>query len=232
MNTSIDIIIPCYNPIDDWVDVLIHSYEALEEQTDFLFSFILVNDGSTVDIASKDIFRLEQNIARFKYYSYDQNRGKGYAIRYGMSHSTTDNVVFTDIDFPYGITSIINMANMVLNGSDLVLALRDDSYYSNISASRKMISKFLKFSIKTFFSIPYSDTQGGLKAMSKLGKQKLMATTIDRYLFDLELVKLCTKDKLNIDGIACKLKPDIILSSVGLSILRKEFSNFLKVWNI
>ena len=226
---SLDIIIPCYNPIGNWTKNIIDSATALNQQMDISFNYILVNDGSTITIKKEDIQLLKNKIDRFEYYSYDKNKGKGYAIRFGVQKSKHDNIVFTDIDFPYGTNAILEMVDALENGKDLVLALRNESYYNNISPSRKFISKVLKFTIKLFFRIPISDTQGGLKALSKKAKEHLLSTTIDRYLFDLELVKLCSKDHLDIIGIPCTLKPDIQLSSVGFSILKNEFSNFVKL---
>ncbi len=232
MGDKIDIIIPCYNPSGEWTQNLLQSYEDLKIKSEDIFSFILVNDGSKAGITNQNIEWLKSKIDRFNYLSYDKNRGKGYAVRYGMKHSKSDIAIFTDIDFPYGVDSIVQMISSIKGGSDLVLALRDNSYYNNISTSRRIISKFLKFSIKSFFRIPYSDTQGGLKALSKEGKNRLLNTTIDRYLFDLELVKACSKNELKIDGIACELKPEIELTSVGFSILKNEFSNFIKIWRL
>lgn len=224
---SIDLIIPCFNPIGNWEKEIISSYKELCEISSIRFNIIIVNDGSS--ISQESIYLLEDNINHFSYYSYELNKGKGFAIRYGTSKSKENNIVFTDIDFPYGVQSIIKMVALLENGNDLVLALRNDSYYTNISYSRKLISKLLKFTIKTFFRVPVSDTQGGLKALSFKAKEQLLKTSVNRYLFDLELVKLCSKQKLKITGIPCALKPNIVLSSVGLSILKKEFFNFIKI---
>lgn len=224
---KIDLIIPSYNPINNWEEEIISSYQRLSKNSSIQFNIILINDGSKISESS--IKKIESKIEHFSYYSYDENQGKGYAIRYGVGKSLEDNIIFTDVDFPYGTSSILEMVEKLENGADLVLALRNESYYSNISTSRKIISKILKLTIKTFFRVPISDTQGGLKALSLKAKNQLLNTTINRYLFDLELVKLCSKQKLKIIGIGCTLKPNIILSSVGLNILKNEFSNFIKI---
>ena len=80
------------------------------------------------------------------------------------------------------------------------------------------------------FNIPTTDTQAGLKGLSLLGKIALLDTKIDRYLFDLELVKICAKRRLNITEVEATLKHDIDLPGVSLKILSKEVVNLVRIF--
>ena len=68
-----------------------------------------------------------------------------------------------------------------------------------------------------------------MKGLSQKGKEALLSTTIDRYLFDLELVKICAKRKLKITEIEATLKHDIKLPGVSLKLLSREVVNLVRI---
>lgn len=189
----------------------------------------MVNDGSTRKITIKEVNQIFTSVPNFRYYSLETNRGKGFATRYGVEKSQADHVIYTDIDFPYIDENITSVVEALKNGSDLVIATRNNQYYEQISNTRAWISKKFRSLVKTLFNIPTTDTQAGLKGLSAQGKEALLDTTIDRYLFDLELVKLCAKRKLKITEIQATLKQDIELTGVSFKILAREMINLTKL---
>ncbi len=230
-NKNLDIILPCYNPLKDWHKSIVNSYCILEnELLDTNIFIILVNDGSTIEIKEAEIAYLENKIPNFQFISYDINMGKGYALRKGFRKSKSKFAIFTDIDFPYVEENLIAMYQKLEEGADLVLGNRNQDYYKKVPFLRKIISISFKNSLKFLFQIPTSDTQAGLKGFSNKGKAFLLKTTTNRYLFDLELIKLASKDKQTVfDYITLRLKDDIVLSKLSLTILLKEFKNLLKI---
>ncbi|MBP7541798.1 MAG: hypothetical protein KA802_17895, partial [Saprospiraceae bacterium] len=126
--------------------------------------------------------------------------------------------------------NVLSVYQALLNGSDLVLATRNQNYYKQISSKRAWISRNFRSAVKMLFNIPTTDTQAGLKGLSLLGKKALLDTKIDRYLFDLELVKICAKRKLNITEVEATLKHDIDLPGVSLKILSKEVVNLVRIF--
>jgi hypothetical protein len=76
------------------------------------------------------------------------------------------------------------------------------------------------------------DTQAGLKGFTKKVKPVFLATTINRYLFDLEFIYLLSSKKNNfkIEGIPITLRPGITFSHMNKKILLQEARNFLKIW--
>lgn len=194
------------------------------------FEVILVNDGSTRGIKPKSISMLEEAIEHFVYLNQSINRGKGFAVRTGAAVAKAPCIIYTDVDFPYQEENLLNMYYSVHNqNSDLVIGLREDTYYQGIPNSRKRISLWYKALLKRLLNIPTSDTQAGLKALSAKAKACLLDCKTDGYLFDLELIKKCSQKKLNIDQQKIELKPGIILSKMPIKTLLKEFFNFLKI---
>ncbi|MBK9190506.1 MAG: hypothetical protein IPM77_02840 [Crocinitomicaceae bacterium] len=83
--------------------------------------------------------------------------------------------------------------------------------------------------MKTFLRLPTDDSQCGIKGFNKKGADVFLDTKIDRFLFDLEFIKLASKRKLNVQIAEVELKPNIVFSKVSFKILFRESLNFLKV---
>jgi glycosyltransferase involved in cell wall biosynthesis len=192
--------------------------------------WILVNDGSTQNMSNDFIDRISKDLSHFQYINLLSNKGKGYATRKGMQQVDADGYIYTDIDFPYQNDDIVRMLKALQDGADLVIAKRSEQYYSKVSASRTWISKRFKGLIRLLFNIPTTDTQAGLKGLSPKAKNLLLQTKVDRYLFDLELVKLCAKKNLKIVELQVQLKEGVVLSKVSYKVLFTEFFNLLRIF--
>jgi hypothetical protein len=113
----------------------------------------------------------------------------------------------------------------------VVIGVRNSEYYKNVPFTRKAISLMFRFILKSFFKIPYWDTQCGLKGFNKKGKEIFLSTRTRRFLFDMEFIYYCMKEKNNIrvSAVRADLKPGIKFSSINLKILAVEGYNFLKI---
>lgn len=229
---KIDIILPCYNPLPGWSDHIIASYQRVVElEPTFEIRIILVDDGSTRNVNEVDLEKLNRQLPSFQAIQYTQNQGKGFAIRRGAAIADAPCVLFTDIDFPYLEEDLIAVARQVQQeNADIVVGVRAGNYYQNAPLWRGFISRVLKLMIRTLLRVKITDSQGGLKGFSQKGLAILKSTQIDRYLFDLELIKLASREKdIHLRPMVVNLKPHVVFAPVGLSILRREFGNFLKV---
>lgn len=229
---TLDIIVPCYNPRPGWIHSIEKSMgEIKADLPPHAFqSLILVNDGSTSGITEREIDELGLKLPELKVIEYQKNKGKGHAVRTGVRSSDADIQIYTDIDFPYENTAVVDFYNsLAANTPDIVVASRGNTYYNSLSSFRKVLSKTLKWLNGHLFRLSTSDTQGGLKGFGKKGKKIFLTTTISRYLFDLEFIQKATKENLIIEAIEVKLKPDIVLPSPSPTILVKELHNFIRL---
>ena len=230
--TIIDIVLPCYNPIDGWVKTIIDRTNDLSERLpQFAFRYTIVNDGSSKGVSPADVDKLKAAIPSLSWISYKTNRGKGFALRKGIETTTSEIVIYTDIDLPYTTES---MARCILSvaetGNDLSIAVRNTSYYDRLPTGRRILSKALRNMNKAVLRLKTADTQGGLKVFSQRAKAHFMSTTIDRYLFDLEFVYLCSRDaETTVDPIESDMRDTIEFSKVPLKVIRAEGWNFLKL---
>lgn len=228
-NSEFSIVLPCYNPPKDWEIIVVESVTELEKRTKQNIHLIIVNDGSTTHDVEQNIAFIKSKLDRFNSISYSENRGKGYALRQGVNEVKTDLTIYTDIDFPYTLESIEAMFGELQKGTDVALGHRGQEYYKKTPWFRKVISKTLRWFLKTFLRLPTDDSQCGIKGFNQTGTQAFIDTKIDRFLFDLEFIKLASKRKMNCKTVTVTLKPNVIFSKVNMKILATEALNFFKV---
>ena len=109
---------------------------------------------------------------------------------------------------------------LLLGKSDLIVANRTKkkNYVSLNIKLRKIYSSFINFITYNYFSIPYRDTQAGLKGFNFFYADKLKKVITNRFLFDLEFFLICMKNKGRIDVIN--------VSSKGLKYNNKLMFSF------
>ncbi|MGH1336937.1 MAG: glycosyltransferase [Aureispira sp.] len=232
-NVNLSIVLPCYNPLPDWSNTIVVAMQELQQRLPHVvFQLIIVNDGSKTAIAPDDLKAIEAAVSDFQFITYEENRGKGYALRQGMAAVRYELCIYTDIDFPYTTDSFLALFERLQEPSlDVIVGVRDAQYYQHVPLFRKFISKILRFFIKLLLRIKITDTQCGIKGFNTAGRTIFSQTEIDRYLFDLEFVFLTSNNKrLTITSIPVTLKPEIIFSRVNLKILLTESRSFLKLF--
>lgn len=228
---SIDIILPCYNPPQNWEKEIVTNYKILSELLNFHeINIIIVNDGSLHNTTQEQVGYLTENIPSFTYISYTENKGKGYALRKGIEKSTAKYTIYNDIDFPYTNESIFQVFTLLSKNIDIVVGNRGETYYKDVPTVRVLISKLLRRFNKVFLGMKIYDTQCGLKGFNARGRKVFLQTKINRYLFDLEFVYLGSNNKdVSIQPVSVTLKEGIIFSKMNLKILRQEGLAFIKL---
>ena len=192
---------------------------------------ILVNDGSTQTLSPDALQQLQQQLSHFVYTGYEQNQGKGAALRQGVAVARGKTVIYTDVDFPYTAESLIKVWQNLEAGADVVIGIKDAGYYKNVPRVRIRISKFLRKLNKFFLNIPVTDTQCGLKGFNAAGKSVFLDTTIERYLCDLEFIYKAYKVRppLHIKVQEVQLNEDVQFRKMNYRFLLTEGWNFFKL---
>ncbi|MBK7130719.1 MAG: glycosyltransferase [Crocinitomicaceae bacterium] len=228
-NDFFSLVLPCFNPPTNWEKIVVSSVKSIIEKTGIVPQLILVNDGSVKNTEDDKIEFIKNNLPDFTYIQYPINKGKGHALRQGVAAAKYNLIIYTDIDFPYLEKSFLGVYQKLSEGYDVVPGHRGNEYYSKTPFLRKLISKFLRWTLKTFLRLPTDDSQCGIKGFNKNGAAVFLETKIDRFLFDLEFIKLASKRKLKFSLAEVELKPDVVFSKVNMRILLRESINFLKV---
>ncbi len=232
---DLEIIQPLYNPEKNWVEKYLADYEELIK----LFPgknvrIILVNDGSLQNFTKVNIQQLEENIKSIKIVSYIHNKGKGFALRAGMMETISQNILYTDYDFPYTLTCLINAYQKLKEGNDVVIGIRNEDYYKKLSFVRTVISKSFNLFNKIILKISYPDTQSGLKAFSLKGKELLLQTKINRFLFDTEFICKAQQNKnIKIAMVNIDLNKNVKFTTISPLIILHEIKNIFSIsWRL
>ena len=97
---KLSIIIPCYNESKDIAQNVSIVKDYLNNKG-FDYELILVNDGSKD--STKEVIESIPDVVAL---SYEKNRGKGGAVKYGIENAHGDYVLFMDADLSTDITAI------------------------------------------------------------------------------------------------------------------------------
>jgi glycosyltransferase involved in cell wall biosynthesis len=231
MKPTVAIIQPMYNPIRNWEHATVDYMEQiLSLLPNYDVSLIIVNDGSTQGVAKATINFIAKQITNFTYINNTDNHGKGYAIRCGVAHCTTDYVIYTDIDFPFEIENIPQVLQTLVNGADIAVGVRSQNYYNSLNWQRKLSSKASRLLNTTFLKIPFNDTQSGLKGFRNKARQVFLDTRINRYLFDTEFLAMAaTSTNLVIHTTPIVLRDGIVFTHMSTRTMLHELYNFAYV---
>lgn len=229
VRSSLNVIIPLYDPHEGWEDHFADSISRIRaELAEADLKVILVNDGS--DGPLECIEGMLGRHAFLEYYSYDQNMGKGYAIRYGISKADADYYIYTDIDFPFGYRSIFQIYSILKSsGANIVIGTRDRSYFKVLPLKRRIYSVLLKELNFFITGFKIRDTQAGLKGLDNEAKKVLAGTKTNTFLFELEFLRNSTKLGLKCSFFDVSCRPGIKFTNFRLRTLLKETISLLKL---
>ena len=199
---KITVIIPMYNEEDivgstvKTLDAgLAKHFEAGE------YEMIFVSDGSKDNCRSLAL-ALSESYPALRVLGYENNQGKGYAVRTGMLEAKGDFVLFTDCDLAYGVEVIYDFYKKFKEGNcDIVIGSRavTGGGYDGYTFLRKVMSKvYLKF-ICLMAGFDLSDSQCGIKGFSNSAAKAIFSQCkASGFEFDLEAIMIGEKMKYSI----------------------------------
>lgn len=207
MTPRLSILIPMYNEeriAAETARTLTAYFDAAFPAGDY--EIVFSNDGSR-DNCAEAIRAL--NLPHVRVVGYPDNRGKGSAVREGILLCEGDTIVYTDCDLAYGCDAILNIwKQREADGSDLVIGSRNISAdgYEGYTVLRKLMSKTYIKIISLFAGFRYSDSQCGLKCLTKAAARDIFSRcTVNGFAFDLEVLILADKLKKTVSECPVKI---------------------------
>ena len=194
---KISIVIPAYNEEDRIVRTLESTLAYLEERDD-PSEVIVISDGST-DTTKEVVetrFDPDEKIS-LKALEYHPNRGKGYAVRYGMLRASGDPVVFMDADYSVPIEELEKATEALDGGYDIAIASR--TYAGSVVTHHQNLLRELSARIYTLLQnrhlgLRFGDTQCGFKVFTRRACKALFAEQrLDSVIFDPEILWLAKR---------------------------------------
>ena len=176
------------------------------------------------------IQRIQEQHKNVLYFSYPINKGKGYAVRYGLKMTDADFYIYTDFDFPFGYQTIKDTFEILLKSeANLVIGKRGKEYFSVLPFKRKLLSTALRSINYLITGFRIVDTQAGLKGLDNKAKEIFLSTHINSFIFELEFLQKCLRKRISYKFIEVKPRADIVFSDFGLKTIKRELMNFTKV---
>ena len=231
ISKNIDIVLPLFNPPQQWSEDIVQNFNALVKSFDrnWVFELTIVDDGNLMDLSTGKAI-IEREIPGVTWITYSENQGKGFALRKGIQNLTGDITVYTDYDFPYQIENMKDMIKRLNEDeADVLVGVRDENYYRHISFLRNAISKVLKMMNVVFLKLSTADTQCGLKAFNQRGRAIFLETNTNRYLVDVEFLKRLSKTDLSVKTHAVQLRTDVELSEIKNLKLIREMISYIRI---
>jgi dolichyl-phosphate beta-glucosyltransferase len=184
----LSVVIPAYNEEKRLPNTLKDVIGYLEKQ-DYSWEIAVSDDGSKDKTA--DLVR-EMSVVdpRVKLLQYGNNRGKGYAVGYGMTHVSGKYRLFMDADNSTTIDHFEQFLPYFSMGFDVVIGSRDIEG-ANIAVHqpwwKEKLGDMGNLWIQ-FWAVPgIKDTQAGFKVFTAEAADKVFSRlTLDRWAFDVE----------------------------------------------
>jgi dolichyl-phosphate beta-glucosyltransferase len=192
--TTVSIIVPAFNESERLGQSVCTILDYLNRQ-EFKSELIVVDDGSTDATAkvAEESFALNAGSVTARAIRYEENRGKGYAVRTGLLAAQGDIALFTDADLSTPITEMPKVIEPIERGEfDLAFGSRalDRSLIgAHQPWRREQGGRVFNLIVRLATRLPFWDTQCGFKAFRMSVCRPLVEiATIDRFGFDVELL--------------------------------------------
>lgn len=191
---KISIIIPAFKAESFIVDT-VKNVEKVLKSIKTKYEIICVIDG-LVDNTFENISKYSKGKKSIKVLKYEDNKGKGFAVRYGMKRAKGNVVGFIDAGNEIDPRSLKNLIHVYENhNADIVVGSKkhpdskiDYPFY------RRLMSYLYFIYVKSLFDIEVSDTQAGIKIFKKEVVIKLIPELkINGFAFDIELLSKAKK---------------------------------------
>jgi dolichyl-phosphate beta-glucosyltransferase len=161
------------------------------------FEIIVVDDGSSD--ATTDVSRsaLEDCGADFNIIRLEKNRGKGYAVKTGMSAARGDFIFFSDADLSTPIEEIDRLLPLLEGGCDVAIgsrALRESRLDKRQPIYRESSGKLFNLAMRAVLLPGIKDSQCGFKGFRAEAARRIAGLQkFDGFSFDVEMLWLARK---------------------------------------
>ena len=184
----LSVVIPAYNEAERIGGTMERMLAYFDSQA-LDVEILVVDDGSSD--ATQDVVRTAIGAhTNVRILHYDGNRGKGFAVRYGMVRAAGEYVLFSDADESTPIREVEKLYAAIRDGQDVAIGSRDVAgskltrHQSRLrEAGGKLFNRFVQM-----LAVPgIHDTQCGFKLFTRAAAQNIFnRCQIDNFSFDVE----------------------------------------------
>lgn len=156
----------------------------------FSTELICVIDGKVDDTFSRAL-NFAKKYPNIKVVGFDTNKGKGYAVRFGMAESSGDVVGFMDAGMdlnPAGLSMLLDHFEWY-NADIIVGSKRHPASKVNYPWQRRVLSIGYQILVWLLFGLKVKDTQVGMKFFKREILEKVLPRLlVKHFAFDVEML--------------------------------------------
>lgn len=185
----ISVIVPCYKQEQTIVRDLKRIKDVLDKLR-YPAELICVVDGK-IDKTYDRALKFAKQHENVKVIGYDTNRGKGYAIRFGMAESRGELIAFIDAGMdinPNGLSMLLE--HFEWYDADIIVgSKRHPVSKVDYPWQRRILSMGYQFLVWLLFGLKIRDTQVGMKFFKRKVLEKVLPRLlVKRFAFDVEML--------------------------------------------
>lgn len=167
--TILSIVIPAYNEENGIAQIIdrVHAVQASVLGLGFAdFELLVVNDGSrdrTLEIAREK----EKEFSDVRVLDHPKNKGYGAALKTGFAQARGDLLGFLDADGTYPPECLPELAQVAMNGSDLVIGSRMAGAQSEMPLTRRVGNFFFASLLSLVGGQHVTDSASGMRVFKR-----------------------------------------------------------------
>ena len=189
------VLIPAYNPS-------LKLLKLLDDLTNANFNKILViNDGSS---NSKNIFEKVKDYKNVILLEYNENQGKGYALKYGINYYLENlkdkykGIVTVDADLQHQVEDVINISLKLIGNSDSLILGSRNFKEKGVPFLSRFGNKITSICFSFLYGKYIKDTQTGLRGIPNRYLNLSLEASGKRFEYEMNLLIKFVKEKINI----------------------------------
>jgi glycosyltransferase involved in cell wall biosynthesis len=185
---ALSVVVPAYRE-GDGIQASLERLGGALDRTGIAWEVVVVVDGDSATLASAQLCQSDD----IRVVGYGQNRGKGFALRYGLAQTRGEVVTIIDADMEIAPEEIGRMVSLLhLYQADIVVgSKRHPLSQVTYPWPRRVQSFAYQLLVRAFFQFNVRDTQTGLKVMRReVATRVVDVALVKRFAFDVELLAL------------------------------------------
>ena len=214
---KISIIVPLYNEERTIINILSRIQNEIKKLSEVSFEVIIINDGSNDN--SKKL--LEENSSLYNtLISFNNNRGKGFAIKEGLKKVSGEIILIQDADLEYLPHNYNNLLQPFKKYEAQVVY---GSRFKSTEASRVLFfwhmiaNKIITFCSNIFSNLNLTDVETGYKVFRSDILKKIDLKE-NSFAFEIEITQKIAK-----------IKPKLMIFEVGISYFGRTYNEGKKI---
>ncbi len=199
---QVAVIVPAYNE-ENRIEVTIRAIDSYFQSKKISRQIIVIDDGSS-DNTIQVVNTLKNIVGNLEIISYNDNRGKGYAVKTGMMNCCSEYMLFTDADNSTPIEDFDKFLPFLSKHEVLIGSryLRDSNIRIKQPKYRIFIGRLGNKLIQLILLDGINDTQCGFKVFQHAAAIEIFKRMkVNRFGFDIEVLSIARLLKYSIKEI-------------------------------